>query len=355
MSRPTSPRKLSGFTLVELLVVIAIIGILVALLLPAVQAAREAARRNQCTNNVKQISLAMFNLESTHRTFPGGGWGFKWMGDPDRGVGKAQPGGWIYQIAPYMEEVALASLGKGLSDAVANPTSPKKQALSQLMETPIAAFVCPSRRGAIKFSSLVPTGGASFSDPPGSPHQPPHNAVAPATYGKTDYAACTGASMLGNGTGPGAACLFNYPNCPLADWNQDINSRTFKENFRGIVGYRIGARVGQIADGTSKTIMIGEKSVSSDRYEQTWDLRNDNPGDDNSMYLGYDKDSLRGGSPQPYKDVARDDAAADGVATGFGTPHTTLIASYADGSVHGIALDIDTVVYGALLTRNGGE
>ena len=84
--------------------VIAIIGILVALLLPAIQAAREAARRTQCKNNLRQIALACLNHESTHKTFPHGGWGWHWMGDPDKGFGRKQPGGWIYQATPYLEE-----------------------------------------------------------------------------------------------------------------------------------------------------------------------------------------------------------------------------------------------------------
>src|SRR5688572_5430352 len=100
-------RRASGFTLVELLVVIAIIGILIALLLPAVQAAREAARRTQCKNNLKQIGLGCLNHEVTCKHLPTGGWGWQWTGDANRGFQKAQPGGWIFNVLPFIEEAQL--------------------------------------------------------------------------------------------------------------------------------------------------------------------------------------------------------------------------------------------------------
>ncbi len=105
-----------GFTLVELLVVIAIIGILVAVLLPAINSAREAARRTQCLDNLKNIGLAANNHVSTHSFFMTGGWGWSWTGDPDRGFNERQPGGWLYNLMPFLDEGALHDRGKGLPD-----------------------------------------------------------------------------------------------------------------------------------------------------------------------------------------------------------------------------------------------
>ena len=104
MSRRTCQSR--GFTLIELLVVIAIIAVLIALLLPAVQMAREAARRTQCRNNLKQIGLAMHNYHSTYQMFPGSNMQWNWEGNPAYLTGKWNP---LAQMLPYMEQNAMAN------------------------------------------------------------------------------------------------------------------------------------------------------------------------------------------------------------------------------------------------------
>jgi len=115
LTRRRRGRPPNGITLVELLVVVAIIGLLVALLLPAVELAREAARRSQCANHLKQLSLAAAAHQDVNQFFPTGGWGGGWVGDANRGFGPKQPGGWIYNVLPYTEQINLHNLGQGLA------------------------------------------------------------------------------------------------------------------------------------------------------------------------------------------------------------------------------------------------
>ncbi|TWT97695.1 Type II secretion system protein G precursor [Botrimarina colliarenosi] len=335
-----------GFTLVELLVVIAIIGILVALLLPAVQAAREAARRNQCKNNIKQMSLAALNYESSHRTLPYGGWGFFWVGDPDWGVGEKQPGGPLFQIAPFIEETAVQQIGSGLGNFIFAENTPKKDALRTLIASPIKSFICPSRRGVDVYPASTVTG-----DPAGDPKNTTHNASRTDNnlYAKSDYG-FNGGGSVGTDRGPELICYQNYPVCGGLE----------PVDKGGIVGKRWGARMAQITDGTSKTALAVEKFLPEPLYET-----GQHDGDDNTCFHGYDVDVARGFGQPPQQDSDYDKTAAvqpynkqlwGDCKTCAGSAHPGVVqASLCDGSVHSYSLDIDKSVWDSYGSREGGD
>ena len=145
-------QRTTGFTLVELLVVISIIGLLVAMLLPAVQAAREAARQTQCRNNLKQIVTGVHNFESAKRYFPG------FAGDrepflntydtPRINLAKAWPrqGNWILQSLTFMEDSAVADILIAYARGTANMAQVKNA-----VAVPIPIFNCPTRRVALTY------------------------------------------------------------------------------------------------------------------------------------------------------------------------------------------------------------
>ncbi len=131
---------------------IAVIGILVALMLPAIQSSREAARKTECKNHLKQMALGFLNHESAQGFLPSSGWGNKWIGDPDGGFGATQPGGWAYSILPFMGYDTLYDAGNRLADVRRifgiYPDKPSIQSLQRLVTTVVPLFNCPSKREA---------------------------------------------------------------------------------------------------------------------------------------------------------------------------------------------------------------
>lgn len=164
---PIDKRRLSAFTLVELLVVIFIIGVLVAILLPAIQAAREAARRVQCKNNLRQLALAVITHHEQIGWFPTGGWGPYWVGDADRGYGGEQPGGWVYNLLPLIEEAPLHELPRDGNRVAFSPE--QLEGAKRLVATPVDLLYCPSH--------------GPFIANPGSPRIPFLNAGTPEAIG----------------------------------------------------------------------------------------------------------------------------------------------------------------------------
>lgn len=140
-SRPVPSRR-RAFTLVELLVVIAIIGIMVGLLLPAVQAAREAARRMSCSNNLKQIALALHNYSGAHQVFP------RETYFSQRADGSFFYGSWIPQILPHFEQQAL-------SDLYDHRSSFFEPANRAAIETKLTLFECPSTPGGTQMTTTL--------------------------------------------------------------------------------------------------------------------------------------------------------------------------------------------------------
>ncbi|WP_261361281.1 DUF1559 domain-containing protein [Aeoliella straminimaris] len=295
-------RPSRGFTLVELLVVIAIIGILVALLLPAVQAAREAARRATCQNNLRQVGIAMHSHHSAYGYFPTGGWGYVWTGDPDRGSDRRQPGGWAFSILPYLEQTTLQKLGRGASE------QDKRTLAAEVASTPVASLNCPSRRAL----DVYPYGGS---------HEV-RNAEPAELVFKTDYAANAGDLVIGD-LGPETlddAVNGNY------DWKNTADAT-------GVFYPRSEVKTAKITDGTSQTYLVGEKRCILEGYD--W-------GDDQHAFLGHGNDTGRYTSldlpPIP-----------DGETAGhkqFGSAHQAgCYFVFADGAVQLIAYDIDPEIH----------
>lgn len=330
--RQTQP-DLHGFTLVELLVVITIIGILIALLLPAVQAAREAARRMQCCNNLKQVGLGCLNHESAYKVFPSAGWGWAWQGDPDRGFETKQPGGWLFNILPYIEQESLRDLGKG-NNATGR---------AQTAATPLATYICPSRRAAVAY--------------PIATTQTFYNA-APRLLGRTDYAGNVGGTSIASiGTGP--TSLSAGDAMSDADWLASGYSGNGQVgNATGTILRRGKCDISAISDGTSNTYLGGEKYLNADNYTTGQDM------DDQGWSTGYDTSVVRftngnAGNDETSLDarcVPRQDQPGVANPYNFGSVHSgSFNMVFCDGSVRSISYSISNITHFRLGSRNDGK
>ena len=315
--------KPRGFTLIELLVVIAIIGILIALLLPAVQAARESARILTCRNHLKQMGLAVANHVDSHEIYLTGGWGWRWAGDPDRGFSKRQPGGWHYNILPFLEQGVLYEMGAGGNRSLGG----------RRVESVVALFHCPSRRAAVTYPYTH-----------GSPYV---NVNRPRFIGKSDYAASSGDG--------GTAVNPNFPNGypqTLAGGDQAPNSAWealpgTSNDASGVIFRRSEIKPSEIADGTSNTYLLGEKYLDPDSYYHGTACDNDQGWD-----LGYDYDVNRWTRDRPRQDTP----GLGGCRTDFGSVHSQgFNVVLCDGSVHSISYSIDIEIHRRLSNRKDGR
>ena len=295
-----STARKSAFTLVELLVIIAIIGVLVALLLPAVQAAREAARASQCKNHLKQLGLAVHQYHDTMGRLPPG-----WLADKPEGV----PGwGWSPALFPYLEQANLSEGSIRRHAAIADSTN------QQARETPVPVLFCPSDPHP-KVATIF--GGAEKADQEdrrdeGDPLSRFIESGEPLLrIARTNYVGVFGISEIEESPAAGEGVFF-------------FQSRT---------------RFAEVTDGLSNTVIVGERSAKLGN--SVWAGVVQGANEAMARVVGI------ADHPPNHPDHHFDDFTSyhpGGVHFVFG-----------DGSVQRLNDQIDMAVYQALCTRDGGE
>ena len=366
-SSSVTPGRKLGFTLVELLVVIAIIGVLVALLLPAIQAAREAARRTQCQNNLKQIGLGALNHESTHKFYPSGGWSYNWGPDPNRGYGENQPGGWIYSMLAFVEQQNLRNLGSG----TVMGTAAHRAAMTQLIQTPVEMFHCPSR-------SVARLSPAPWDNPVMNWGSWATTVTSQGAF-KSDYAANSGDTLrvymdgynwfnsppitMSGSTYPDGDVEAKFAALPtnVCDGPAIRGSSARQACQSGVMYTRSETKISNISDGTSNTYFAGEKYMSPNEYNGDTITT----GTNQVAYCGTDWDNHRRAwntnalleSPDAQELIQpRADTLNFNSDEIFGSAHPGAFHMvFCDGSVRALNYDIDPYVHSYSAVRFDGQ
>jgi prepilin-type N-terminal cleavage/methylation domain-containing protein/prepilin-type processing-associated H-X9-DG protein len=338
---PSPASRLRGFTLVELLVVIAIIATLIGLLLPAVQTAREAARRMQCANNLKQLGLGVANYASAKKRFPPGA-GYEAGVTPQGSGWGAATFGWGTMILPFAESNDVYSQFNSIaSGTVKFPHYDweKTAAAAAVAKNAISAFMCPSDvMGPLNVTSNRATGTdpQSGKDP----------------YGKSNYVGVAGYSGAEDALAAQNGTLAFRP-VPPSDPDAEIARR------RGVFGGGSKTKISDVVDGTSKTLMLVERDGSNVQRENYLD----GLGKDGSWWAG----SIRLGWPKTHLTNVNANATwlINGTYRyGTGSLHTGdgTNAVFADGHVQWISDNIDGATWETLggiadggVDRNGNQ
>jgi type II secretory pathway pseudopilin PulG len=308
--------KRTGLTIIELVVILTILFLVIALAIPAIHQAREASRKAQCMNNLKKIGQAFIEHHGIHGHFPTGGWGEQWIGDPDRGYDEKQPGGWAFNVLPFLGNNALHDLGAGLE------YDEKKTALTERVTSPLPIFHCPSRRAALNYPSW------RFFNKPA-----PQQVTNMDFIAKTDYAANSGD-------------LENFINLYPVTYEKgdgDFPWENTKE-FSGICFQRSKVSRSDIPDGVTNTYLIGEKYMPILAYEKSTSL-----GDEQSLFAGQAYDTLRSAHPDypPLHDQYQKDSPA-----GFGSAHSdSWQVAMCDGSVRKMSYKLSPYLHSNLGDR----
>jgi prepilin-type N-terminal cleavage/methylation domain-containing protein/prepilin-type processing-associated H-X9-DG protein len=337
----SAPRRSGGFTLIELLVVIAIIGILIALLLPAVQKVRHAANRMSCANNIKQLALAALNYENTYGSFPPG------SAERKLASGSAYVDTWTILLLPYVEQDNLSKLwDPTVSNVVPDAQSPNMATLRQSL---VKTFNCPA--DANPFEPALPATDPS-GHPPGadSPLFMPgtYKCVSGASWGGQDWGTLNGGNPHENWSDAGQVVwlMANHPEARGVMHACNLTS-----------GSSVGVpeRIAGIIDGTSNTLMIGEWATRTELDRRTfWAY----------AYDSYNEGVVTYGQPRTllndYTLCLNTFPGGDNQCKrGFGSFHSggsILNFALCDGSVRTISTSVDMdVVLPAMATIAGAE